>query len=136
MTGGAYFEYRYSVVSAVRLRYAYVHADSLNANFYRDHVIQGWLEHKLDRFGLFASPELRFRRYAGFTAVMGSSTDREDVIAAAAVGARYQFRNWVTASAQYRVVSDSTDFRVTQGGEMLDPSYVTHEVFAGVRLAL
>ncbi|HEY4176123.1 MAG TPA: hypothetical protein VGM90_04805 [Kofleriaceae bacterium] len=136
VTGGAYFEYRYSEVSAFRLRYAYVHADSINANFYRDHVIQGWLEHKVDRFGLFLTPEIRFREYAGFAAVMGSSANRDDVIAAAALGVRYQLRNWVTAAVQYRVVSDSTNFKLMTGTATVDPSYVTHEVFAGVRLAL
>ncbi len=133
--GSAYFEYRYNDLSAFRLRYAYLHNDSVNANFYRDHVIQGWLEHKVERFGVYLAPEVRFRQYEGLNPPLMGSTVRDDVIAAAAIGVRYQFRNWVSASVQYRIVDDSTDYRYTSGATMLDPSYLRHEVFAGVRLA-
>lgn len=133
--GGVYFEYRYNDLSALRLRYSYLHNDSINANFYRDHAFQGWLEHKVERFGVFLSPELRFREYQGINPPLMGPAVRDDVIIAAAVGVRYQFRNWVNASIQYRVVDDSTDYRYTAGTMMLDPSYLRHEVYAGVRLA-
>jgi hypothetical protein len=134
-TGRVYFEWRYNDLSAMRLLYSYIHSDSINANFFRDHVFMGWLEHKIDRFGLYLTPEIRFREYQGLNPPLMGGPVRDDVIAAAAVGIRYQFRNWVNASVQYRVVDDSTDYRNTTGTMMLDPSYVRHELFAGVRLA-
>jgi len=75
------------------------------------------------------------REYQGLNAPLMGPAVRDDVIAAAAVGIRYQFRNWVNASVQYRVVDDSTDYRFTSGTTMTDPSYIRHEIFAGVRLA-
>lgn len=134
-TGDVYFEYRYSDLSAMRLLYAYNHADSVNANFYSEHVFQGWLEHKVERFGVYLSPEARLREYQGLNPPLMGPIVRNDVIVAAALGLRYQFRNWVNASVQYRIVDDSTDYRYTSGASMLDPSYLRHEVFAGVRLA-
>ena len=134
-TGRAYFEYRYNDLSAMRLQYSYNHNDSINANFYSEHAIQGWLEHKVERFGVYLTPELRFRTYEGLNPPLMGPAVRDDTILAAAVGVRYQFVNWVSASIQYRIVDDSTDYRYTSGTMMLDPSYLRHEIFAGIRLA-
>jgi hypothetical protein len=133
--GLLYFEYRYSPISALRLKYSYDHQDSINANFFRDHTFQGWLEHKFDPIGVYVSPELRLRQYQGINPPLMGPAVRDDVIFAAALGVRYQYRAWMSASAEYRVVDDSTDYRFTGGTAMTDPSYVRHEVFAGVRLA-
>src|SRR3569623_834374 len=127
-TGRAYFEWRYNELPALRLQYAYNHNDSINANFYSEHAIQGWLEHKVERFGLYVTPEVRFRTYEGINPPLMGPLTRDDVILAAAVGLRYQFRNWVNASIQYRVVDDSTDYLYTSGTTLLAPSYLRHEI--------
>lgn len=135
MTATVYFEYRYSPISALRLKYMYDHQDSINANFYRDHAFAGWLEHKFTPFAVYLSPEVRLREYEGVTGMTGAGATRDDVILAAAVGARYQYRAWMTGSLEYRVVDDATDYKFMTTGGTVDPSYVRHEVYAGVRLA-
>ena len=132
--GGAYFEYRYSPLSKLRLMYNYSYADSINANFYHEHAFLAWLEQKVTPVALYVSPQLRLRTYEGVTGEM-ANPNRSDLIFAVAVGARYQFRNWISASAEYRFTDDSTDYRYTTGTMAPDPSYLRHEAFLGVRVA-
>lgn len=133
--GGVYFEYRYSPLGTVRLKYGYEHQDSINANFYRDHAFQAWWEQRFAPFAVYLSPELRLREYQGVNPPLMGPPTRDDTIFAAAVGLRYQYRNWLNASAEYRAIVDKTDYRYTGGASMLDPSFVRHEVFAGIRVA-
>ena len=50
-----------------------------------------------------------------------------------AVGLRYNFRDTIAAVAEYRLISDKTDY-MTPAGD--DPSYLRHELVAGIRAAL
>ena len=131
--GGAYFEYRYSVLSKFRLMYNYSYQDSINANFYHEHAFLGWLEQKVTPVALYVSPQVRLREYEGITGEM-AQPNRSDVIFAAEVGVRYQFRNWISASALYRFTDDSTGYRYTDA-TMVDPSYMRHEAYVGIRAA-
>ncbi|MBC7977234.1 MAG: hypothetical protein H7138_19840 [Myxococcales bacterium] len=128
--------YRYSPLGRVTAMYSYSHQDSINANFYRDHVIQGSIEQYLVPFVLFARPELRIREYEG-TIVMGTNGNvRNDVIVSGTVGMRYGFRNWIAATLDYQLSIISTDFKYNAGGGVIDdPSYVRHELLLGVRAA-
>ncbi|HEX4421793.1 MAG TPA: hypothetical protein VH165_27970 [Kofleriaceae bacterium] len=135
--GGVFLGYRYSPLGRVTIRYGYEHQDSINANFYRDHVIQGSLEQYFVPFLLYIRPELRLREYDG-TIVMGSAgaAVRDDTIVAATVGMRYNFRDWIAATLDYELQLVSTDFRYDAGtGMPIDPSYVRHELLVGVRAA-
>jgi hypothetical protein len=135
--GGVFLGYRYSPLGRVTIRYGYEHQDSINANFYRDHVIQGTLEQYFVPFLLYIRPELRLREYDG-TIVMGSAgaAVRDDTIVAATVGMRYNFRDWIAATLDYELQLVSTDFRYDAGtGMPIDPSYVRHELLVGVRAA-
>ncbi|HEY0195811.1 MAG TPA: hypothetical protein VGC42_32075 [Kofleriaceae bacterium] len=134
--GGLFFGYRYSPLGRVTLRYGYEHQDSINANFYRDHVIQASVEQYFVPFLVYVRPELRFRQYDG-TLVMGSSGYvRNDTIVAATVGLRYNFRDWIAATLDYQLALVDTDFRYDPGvGMQIDPSYVRHQVLIGVRAA-
>lgn len=135
VVGGVYLDHRYSPMGVIRAMYSYDHQDSLNANFYRDHVLQAWFEQQVNPFAIYVSPVLRLRRYEGLNPPLMGPLVRDDVIFATSVGMRYQFRNWITATAEYRLVLDDTNYRYTGGAAMTDPSYVRHEVFAGVRVA-
>jgi hypothetical protein len=136
VTGGAYIDYRYSPLGRIRGLYSYEHADSINANFYRDHVIQAWWEQRLIPVSLFVSPMLRLRQYQGVLGGTPMNTTRDDTIVALAAGVRYDLRDWLTVTGEYRLTSDQTDYRyIINGMPGPDPSYVRNEVYVGARAA-
>lgn len=135
--GGALFGYRYSPLGRITAQYSYSQSDSINANFYSEHLVAVTLEQYFAPFILFARPELRLRSYQG-TIVMdvNGSTTRDDTIVAVTAGMRYNFRGWLAATLDYNLQDDQTDFRYTVGRfANLDPSYVRHELMLGVRAA-
>lgn len=133
--GGAYLDYRYSPLGRFRFLYSYEHADSINANFYRDHVLQAWFEQRVNPFSVFVSPVLRLREYQGVIGG-GMNTDRNDTIVALAGGLRYDLRNWIVITGEYRLTVDQTDYRYVMGGvQGPDLSYIRHEVLVGARVA-
>ncbi len=135
--GGLLFGYRYSPLGRITAQYDYSQSDSINANFYTEHLLALTLEQYFAPFVLFARPELRLREYQG-TIVMdvNGSTTRDDTIVAVTAGMRYNFRGWLAATLDYNLQDDQTDFRYTVGRfTNLDPSYVRHELMLGVRAA-
>lgn len=137
VVAGAQFGYRYSPLGRVTALYSYDHADSINANFYRDHLFQLTFEQYFAPFVVYARPELRLREYQGTSTVVmaGSSNTRDDTILAATVGMRYNFRDWIAGTLDYRLEDVQTDFRYMTDGLILNPSYVRHELLLGVRAA-
>lgn len=139
VTGSLRLGWRFSPFGTVAAQYEYDFHDSINANFYRDHALQARLEQLIrDRFAINLGAEVRFRLYEGvISEVMGTSTNRSDLIFAVGGGATYNFRDWIAATLDYRFVTDQTDFRYvpTPGGPQEDPSYTRHIVMAGVRAA-
>ena len=134
--GGVLFGYRYSPLGRVTLDYDYNLTDSINANFYREHVLQATLEHFFVPFVLFARPELRLRTYEGtFVPATNGSRTRDDTIFAATLGARYNFRDWIAGTLDYQVTDVQTDFRYMTPVGIQNPSYVRHELMLGVRAA-
>lgn len=136
VTGGVLFGYRYSPLGRVTATYDYIPTDSINANYYSEHLIQLTIEQYFAPFVVFARPELRLRSYQG-TIVMATdgSTTRDDTIFAATAGIRYNFRDWIAGTLDYRIEDDQTDFRYMAAGAIQDPSYVRHELLLGVRAA-
>jgi hypothetical protein len=136
VVAGAYFGYRYSPLGRVTLLYSYDHADSINANFYRDHQFQLTVEQYFAPFVVFAQPEMRFREYEG-TIVMGTTgTTRDDFIVGITGGMRYAFRDWLVGTLDYHLQAVQTDFQYDAGGGlMVNPSYVRHELLLGIRAA-
>lgn len=135
--GGVLFGYRYSPLGRITALYSYDHTDSINANFYRDHLIQLTVEQYFAPFVVFARPEVRFRRYEG-TIVMGTTGNvRDDTILAITAGMRYNFRDWIAGTLDYRLSDVQTDFRYDAGAShpALNPSYIRHELLLGVRAA-
>ena len=138
VVAGALAGYRYSPLGRVTFGYSYDHADSINANFYRDHLLQLSVEQYFVPFVIYAQPELRFREYEG-TIVMGTGAMgnvRDDIILGINTGARYSFRDWLVGTLDYRFADVQTDFRYDAGGGLIvNPSYVRHELLLGVRAA-
>jgi opacity protein-like surface antigen len=137
LTAGALFGYRYSPLGRVTALYNYVHEDSINANFYRDHQFQVSVEQYYVPFILYAQPELRLRQYVGTIVPGTTGNNRDDVIGSVTVGMRYIFRDWLAGTLDYELSSVQTDFRYAAvvGGMAVDPSYVRHELLVGVRAA-
>lgn len=134
VVGGLQLGYRYAHTGRVSLLYDYTHQDSINANFYRDHTVRLMLEQQFVPFIMTIQPEARLRRYDGVnTVISNSAATRDDVILSLAVGLRYNFRDTIAAVAEYRLISDKTDYMTPDGD---DPSYLRHELVAGIRAAL
>ena len=119
----------------VALTYDLMYEDSVNANYYRDHIVRLSLQQQFVPFLFTVQPELHFRKYDGITDVMGPPT-RNDVIFATNASLRYNFRNNLSASVDYLFSLVSSDYRYMADGVIDDPSYARHEILLGVLWAL
>jgi hypothetical protein len=124
--------WRYSPFGRLKLLYRHEFADSINANFYRDHQIRAMIDQQIDRFTLSAELDTRFRKYEGLDPAISAMDTRSDLIISAKIGGQYHFREWLAATFDYHFTDDSTDFRYMNG---TDPSYVRHEVYIGMMAA-
>jgi len=131
--GGLQLGYRYAPGGRITAMYEYLHQDSINANFYRDHALKLGVEQELMPFVVTGSSELRFREYHGVSTIVAGPDVRDDLIFAVSAGLRYNFRKTVGAVAEYRFSTVQTDYMSTAGD---DPSFARHEVIVGVRAAL
>lgn len=132
---GAAIGYRYSPLGRVALTYDLQYQDSVNANYYRDHVIRLLVQQAINPLVFMIQPELHFRRYDGIALVAGPAS-RSDVIFAVISGAHYNFRNWIAATLNYHLSAVETDYRYMTDGMVEDPSFVRHELLLGLRVAM
>jgi hypothetical protein len=140
-TVGTSLGYRYSPFGRVMLSYDWLYSDSVNANFYRDHVIRLWWQQLVVPFAIMVQPEVHFREYQGVsTLIPGAPDTRDDTIVSVVAGVSYSFRNWIAAALDYHFTDVSTDYRYMCTGmcpvPQLDPSFVRHELLLGVRVAM
>ncbi len=137
-TASAILGYRYSPLGRAALAYDYVYVDSINANYYRDHALRFIVQQGFEPFVLVLQPELRFREYNGTTVMSTTGSHvRDDIIFAITGGIHYNFRDYFAAVVDYHFSTVQTNFRYTDNtGRVADPSFVRHELLAGVRLAL
>jgi hypothetical protein len=136
--GGVQFGYRYSPMGRITALYNYNHSDSINANFFRDHTLAMNIEQMFVPFVLVVRPEFHLRQYQGVDVMsVDGATTRDDVILSITAGARYNFRNWIAATADYTYTGVFTDFRYTDasGSFVDDPGFSRHEFLAGLRVA-
>jgi hypothetical protein len=134
---GAAVGYRYSPLGRITAQYMLQYQDSINANYYRDHIIQVSLQQIVAPFLFMVQPEIHFREYTGVDVVQGSPV-RDDVIYMLVAGVHYTLKSRFEATLDYRFSAVQTDYRYQPlgGGVTDDPSYVRHEVLLGVRVAL
>jgi hypothetical protein len=140
-TVGTSIGYRYSPFGRVMLSYDWVYADSVNANFYRDHVIRLWWQQLVVPFAIMVQPEVHFREYQGVSTIVAGAPDtRDDTIISVVAGVSYSFRNWIAAALDYHFTDVATDYRYMCTGmctvPQLDPSFVRHELLLGLRVAM
>lgn len=134
-TFGVELGYRYSPLGRFTAMYQYTHQDSVNANYFRDHVLRFWLQQMYVPFAFTLQPELHFRRYEGITLVAGPPV-RNDLIFSLSAGVHYNFRNWIAATAGYNLGIVESDYRYMTDGLVEDPSYIRHELLVGLRVAM
>lgn len=132
MLAGVEFGYRYSPLGRATLSYEHDYNDSINANFYADHVFKLTFAQQIMRVLATASGGVRLRSYEGVPMSFGGSPDRDDFIAELNAGLRYLFQDRYAVTADYHFVVDETDYRGISGD---DPSYQRHEALLGVRAA-
>lgn len=136
VTAGVQLGYRYNPLGRAALTYDLKYEDSVNANYYRDHVLRLLLQQMIVPFTFMVQPEVHFRQYNGITIVNGPTT-RNDVIYSIIAGAHYNFRNSLAVGLDYRFSAVQTDYRyMAVGGEIDDPSFVRHQLLLGMRWAL
>ncbi len=140
-TMGTQIGYRYSPFGRVLLSYDWLYSDSVNANFYRDHVIRLWWQQLVVPFVVMVQPEVHFREYQGIsTLIPGAPDTRNDTIISVIAGVSYSFRNWIAATLDYHFTDVATDYRYMCTGmcpvPQLDPSFVRHELLLGMRVAM
>jgi len=127
--------YRYSPVGRVVVEYQWDHRDSLNGDYYRDHMVGAHVDQNIGRIVGSAGADVRLRHYDGIAMDIGPPT-RDDLIFAVGAKASYVFKDWLAGVIDWRTEVDDTDYRSVFGGDVHDPSYTRTEVTAGVRAAL
>jgi len=130
--------YRYSPLGKAALTYDLRYEDSVNANFYRDHIVRLALQQMFVPFALLVQPEVHFRQYNGVDlTVMGAPPTRNDVIVSVVGGLLYNFRNELSVGLDYRFSMVETDYRYMADMTTLDdPSFVRHQLLLSARWAL
>jgi hypothetical protein len=132
---GAEVGYRYSPTGRLVGEYSWDHRDSLNGDYYRDHMLGIHVDQNISRIVGTAGAELRFRHYDGISMDIGPP-QRDDILFAGTARASYVLRDWLAVVADWRTEIDDTSYRSMFGGDVHDPSYVRTEITAGVRAAL
>lgn len=131
---GAEVGFRYSPLGRVVVDYAWDHKDSVNADFYGEHMLGVRLDQQFGaKIVATATGEVRWRAYQGIPMDVGPPT-RSDLLFAAGVRAQYVLRDYLGLIADYRTEVDQTDYRTTFQ-DVDDPSFVRTEVTVGVRAA-
>jgi hypothetical protein len=132
--------YRYSPLGRVGATVKYELADSINANFYRDYEAGAFIQQGFAPFVVVAQAQMHLREYEGLAfegMPLAGGAARNDVIFEVVGGIRYSFRNWIAVTLDYSFSTVQTDFRYTDAtGKTVDPSYVRHELLAGMRIAM
>jgi hypothetical protein len=130
--------FRYSPLGRVGVGYTLMYQDSVNANYYRDHMLVAFLQQDFAPFVLAVQPEVHFREYDGVTVPSTTmSLTRDDTIFAVVAGIHYAYRDWLGAVLDYRFSTVQTDFRYSDAmGQPVDPSYARHELLLGMRIAM
>lgn len=112
-------------VSAI---YDFDHFDSINANFYRDHLFALKLVQKIEYLWLDGGPEIRRRHFEGIPMSLGPS-ERDDTVIAVRARAQLVLADRFALSAEYRLGRVKTDYRENDGSS---PSFMRNELMFAV----
>ncbi len=126
--------YRINPFGRIGASYTYDFADSINANFYSEHRLEGRITQQIRRLLLTAKVGAYFRKYQGIPMDIGEPTRSDLIFATSGIG-KYLVRDWLAITGTVQLVTDQTDFRTMVGDTSDDPSYTRFEIFAGVAAA-
>jgi hypothetical protein len=130
---GAQLAFRYSPFGSIALGYRYDFQDSINANFYSEHVGEARVVQQVgDRLVGEAWIAGHLRHYDGVPMSLGGGTSRDDVIFVTGVEGKYLLREWLGLNGTLHFASDQTDFRYDAGAGLDDPSFSRFELFLGL----
>jgi hypothetical protein len=138
--GGLELGYRWTDQGRVLFLYDYDHFDSVNANFYRDHLFSAQAVQQLGPLVLDGGLELRLRHFGGISPLIGAP-DRDDVVTALLARVQLMRAERYTLSAEYRLENVKTDYRANTLDGMgnvigtYDPSFLRNEVWLGLQVA-
>lgn len=135
VTAGLQLGYRYTPLGRAAFTYDLKYDDSVNANYYRDHVFRLWLQQDFVPFAFVVQPEVHLRHYEGITLV-GGPPSRDDVIFSVIAGVHYNFKNSLAAGIDYHFTAVQTDYKYMTDGGVDDPSFVRHQLLASLHWAL
>ena len=133
---GVTYQWRYSPTGNVVALYNYDFLDSIQANYFRDHQFSMMdTQSFYEKFVMMTIFDLRFRDYESIAIPGVTASQRSDILFDFGLSPRYYFRDWFALTIDYDLLIDSTDFRYTTDGMMVDPSYLRHQFMLGVRAA-
>jgi hypothetical protein len=133
MVGGVDLGWRYMPVGRFTIGYAHETSDSINANYYREHVIRAGIVQAIREVTIVSGGVgTRFRGYRGVAPqLMPSSENRDDFIMEANLRAAWMLQDRFSLYLEYLLRSVDTDFRLNFEGSTDDPSFIRHEVVVG-----
>ncbi len=129
------FAWRYLPTGQLFAGYSYDFTDSVQANYFRDHAFIVGDQHQFGKITSLITLDARLRGYRSVLPTIMGPPDRDDLLFDLGVSPRYYFRDWFAATLDYDLLVDSTDYRYTVSGATVNPSYVRHQIMAGVRAA-
>ncbi|MCP4448941.1 MAG: outer membrane beta-barrel protein [Myxococcales bacterium] len=127
--------YRYSPMGRFTVEYSKDFKDSINGNFYGEHAIKVGVDQQLDKVSLAAIAATRLRGYRGINSIVGGGPTRDDLIVSAGLRASYVIQDWLAMTAEVDTAIVSTEYLSVSEGLADDPSYVRHQVLAGISAA-
>jgi hypothetical protein len=131
---GLQFAYRYSPNGQLLAMYSYDFTDSIQANFFRDHLFEIGENHAFGRVTVATTLDMRLRNYQGINVPgITGPPERSDFLLDFGLSPRYYIQDWFAVTVDYDLVMDSTDYRYMTGGMTINPSYVRNQLLAGVR---
>jgi hypothetical protein len=131
---GVQFAYRYSPNGQLMATYSYDFTDSIQANFFRDHLFLIGENHAFGRVTLATTLDTRLRNYQGINVPgVTGPMERSDFLLDFGLSPRYYIQDWFAITVDYDLVMDSTDYRYMSGGMTINPSFVRNQLLAGVR---
>jgi hypothetical protein len=127
--------WKYAPTGQLAAMYSYDFYDSIQANYFRDHTFQVSLNHQIDKFTMFAFVDMRLRNFQTIAIPGVMASERTDTMFDLDLSPRYYIKDWFAATLDYDLLADSTDFRYMTDGITVNPSYLRHQIMAGVRAA-
>jgi len=135
LLGGVMFGWRYTPAGRIVLGYRYDVQDSINANYYSQHVGSVGLQQQIRAIMLDGALAAHFRGYRGVPMEVRMDPqrdDRDDFILAAHTRGSWVLQDRFSLYLDYVLERLDTDFRTVDGD---DPSYLRHEVVLGLGAA-